>query len=501
MHPERMSRRSGVLLHPTSLPGPSGIGELGAAAEAWVDFMIKAGLGTWQILPLGPTGYGDSPYQSFSTYAGNPLLISLDALQLEGCLPPALAETRERPGEGDVHFGHLIPMKLGYLKQIAIYFLEQGPEGMLAAYEEFCQRHAAWLDDYAEFMAIKDLHQGAPWVEWNPYLRAREGKALAIFRKEFCAEIDIFKVWQYFFFHQWERVHALTRAAGIEIIGDIPFFVAHDSADVWAHPELYYLDEAGNSTVVAGVPPDIFSPTGQRWGNPLYRWDVLKADGYRWWINRILHTLGMVDVVRLDHFRGFESYWEVLAYSPTAEDGTWVPGPGADFFTALEETVGRLPIIAEDLGMITPPVLALRDQFDLPGMKVLFFAFTGDPDHDYLPHNYSSRFVVYTGTHDNNTARGWYEGADENVRDFCRRYLATDGKDIAWDFIRAAWSSVAERAVAPLQDFLGLGSASRMNFPGRAEGNWSWRVLPEQLSEDLAERIRAMSHMYSRLRS
>jgi len=501
MSSEQPRRRSGVLLHPSSLPGDGGIGELGTEAHRWVAFMEAAGLGTWQMLPLGPTGYGDSPYQSFSTFAGNPLLISLDSLDEAGCLPEALSENRERYGEGAVDFGRLIPAKLASLRQSAEFFQKQSPSALRTAYRDFCDHNACWLDDYAEFMAVKDLHQGSSWVEWNKNLRDRDEHALLLFRKEFQAEIEIFKIWQFFFFQQWDQVHRLASQAGIEIIGDIPFFVAHDSADVWAHPELYHLDKSGRSTVVAGVPPDIFSPTGQRWGNPLYRWDVLKAEGYQWWIERIMHTLKMVDVVRLDHFRGFEAYWEVPAASPTAELGEWVPGPGDDFFEALEQRVGRLPIIAEDLGLITPPVIALRDQFELPGMKVLFFAFTGDPDHAYLPHNYTSRFVVYTGTHDNNTALGWYEDADESVRDFCRRYLATDARDIAWDFIRAAWSSVADRAIAPLQDFLSLGSEARMNFPGRAEGNWSWRVHPDQLDQALVDRIRSMNALYSRLRT
>lgn len=501
MKRDAAQRRSGVLLHPTSLPGMDGIGDLGPAAKNWVQFMVDAECCTWQVLPLGPTGYGDSPYQSFSTYAGNPLLISLDELDREGCLPEALAADRERFGEGPVDFGRLIPLKLRYLSDVAEAFDSRAPKELKTAFETFCDEHAGWLDDYAAFMAIKDQHQGVPWVEWPEALRARRKKALQAFHHDHRSDVERHKLWQFFFFRQWDEVHARCADAGIEIIGDIPFFVAHDSADVWAHPDLYHLDTNGQSTVVAGVPPDIFSSTGQRWGNPLYRWDVLKVDNYRWWIERILHTLEMVDVARLDHFRGFESYWEVPASSSTAEIGEWVPGPGADFFHALEQEVGKLPIIAEDLGMITPPVLELRDQFDLPGMKVLFFAFTGDPDHAYLPHNYTSRFVVYTGTHDNNTACGWYEGADDEVRHFCRSYLATDGKDIAWDFIRAAWSSVAERAVAPLQDFLSLGSEGRMNYPGRAEGNWSWRVLPHQLNQSLLQRMVEMNRMYSRART
>jgi len=494
-------RRSGVLLHPTSLSGPDGIGDLGAASRNWIQFMMDAEFGTWQILPLGPTGYGDSPYQSFSTYAGNPLLISLDEVDREGCLPEDLAGDRERPGEGLVDFGRLIPLKVGYLTRVAEAFQSRAPAEIQSAYRSFCEEHCNWLDDYALFMAIKDHHQGVPWVEWPRALRMRKRRAIESFEREYEDDVQRYKLWQFFFFRQWDAVHRSCTDAGIEIIGDIPFFVAHDSADVWAHPELYHLDRSGNSTVVAGVPPDIFSPTGQRWGNPLYRWDVLKQEDYHWWIERILHTLTMVDVVRLDHFRGFESYWEVPASSPTAEVGEWIPGPGADFFHTLEEKVGRLPIIAEDLGLITQPVLELRDQFELPGMKVLFFAFTGDPDHAYLPHNYTSNFVVYTGTHDNNTARGWFDNASEEIRHFCRSYLATDGADIAWDFIRAAWSSVAERAVAPLQDFLGLGSDGRMNFPGRAEGNWSWRVLPQQLNDELIKRIYDMNWMYSRIRT
>jgi 4-alpha-glucanotransferase len=348
------------------------------------------------------------------------------------------------------------------------------------------------------FMALKDAHDGAPWPTWKASLRDRQPRILAEARQKHAEAIQkqIFR--QFLFFRQWTQLRAHVNRCGIQIIGDIPIFVAHDSADVWAHPELFSMDKAGNPTVVAGVPPDYFSPTGQLWGNPLYRWDVHATRGYTWWLDRIRAVLELVDIIRFDHFRGFAAYWEVPGDAPTAQNGRWVPGPGKTFFQAVQDVLKELPIIAEDLGVITPDVEELRDSFELPGMKILQFAFESDPSDAFLPHNYPVNCVAYTGTHDNDTARGWYERVPEKGRDFCRRYLARDGNNIAWDFIRAIWSSVAGFALAPMQDFLGLGNEARMNYPGNPSGNWSWRMTAEALNEELGSRIRELNYLYSR---
>jgi 4-alpha-glucanotransferase len=321
---------------------------------------------------------------------------------------------------------------------------------------------------------------------------------MAAARRELTVEIEAERVRQFVFFRQWSALSDAAHAAGVQIVGDIPIFVAHDSADVWSHPELFYLDEAGMPTAVAGVPPDYFSPTGQRWGNPLYRWEKMRADGYAWWQKRLKAVLSQVDIVRLDHFRGFEAYWEVPASAPTAETGRWVPGPGRDFLSAVRSALGELPVIAEDLGVITPGVVELREEFNLPGMKVLQFAFSGDPEHEFLPHNYPVRCVVYTGTHDNDTVVGWYATAPEDSRDFCRRYLGRDGRDIAGDLLRATWASVAQWALAPLQDVVGLGPEARMNYPSREHGNWGWRVRADQLTDDVADRLAGLNEVYGR---
>ena len=491
-------RAGGIFLHPTSLPGPYGIGDLGPAAYRWVEWLASTGCRLWQVLPLGPTGYGDSPYQSFSAFAGNPLLISPDVLVQNGLLTrDEMADMPAFP-EDHVDFGPVIAWKDGLLTRLTENFDARASRAQREAYLRFRDSNQDWLEDYALFMALKRAHAGAPWTEWSNWLCRREPDALAAAARGLHSDVEAQCVRQFCFFRQWESLAQAAHAADIELVGDIPIFVAHDSADVWSHPEFFTLDASGQPAFVAGVPPDYFSPTGQRWGNPLYRWESMRADGYGWWLRRLRAVLSMVDIVRLDHFRGFEAYWEIPASAPTAETGRWAPGPGADFLTAVRNGLGSLPLIAEDLGVITPGVKKLRTDFDLPGMKILQFAFDGHPEHEFLPHNYPVRCVVYTGTHDNDTVVGWYESAPEKERDFCRRYLGRDGTDIAWDQIRSAWASVAQWAIAPLQDALSLGTQARMNYPSREQGNWGWRVRAEQLTAELATRLAEFNHVYGR---
>jgi len=503
---ERMSdaswftrRHAGILLHPTSLPGPGGIGDLGESARRWIEWLRQAGCGLWQVLPLGPTGYGDSPYQCFSAFAGNPLLISLEDLVAAGLLADDELAGSPRFPDDLVKFGEVIRFKDRLLDLAAFHFNARATTELKLRYEAFRAEQAGWLEDFALFMALKRAHADRSWTEWEGELGERKPAALAEARRRLAAETEGTRVRQFLFFEQWNALHDLARRTGVRIVGDIPIFVAPDSADVWAHSRLFHLDSSGRPTVVAGVPPDYFTETGQRWGNPLYRWEVMRQDGYAWWMGRLRAALSQVDIVRLDHFRGFEAYWEVPADAPTAETGRWVPGPGAGFLEAVRRELGALPLIAEDLGVITPEVVELREAFDLPGMKVIQFAFDSDADNPFLPHNYTSNAVVYTGTHDNDTSCGWYASAGEVERDYCRRYLRCDGEDIAWDLIRAAWASVANWAVTPLQDVLSLDSRARMNYPGRSDGNWSWRVRTDELTSEAAERLRDMSECYGRL--
>lgn len=498
----KLERASGVLLHPTSLPGPDGIGDLGPQAFRWLDFLASAGCTLWQVLPLGPTGYGDSPYQCFSAFAGNPYLISPAVLLDEDLITAAdLADRPAFPSER-VDYGPVIQWKLKLLDRAFARFCARATPALRAEFDEFQRAQAGWLADFALFMALKESHNnGAAWDNWPAALRQRDPQTLEQARLKYAEAIQKHAFRQFLFFRQWAAVRAYAHDKGVRIIGDIPIFVAYDSADVWAHPELFYLDEQGKPTVVAGVPPDYFSPTGQLWGNPLYRWDVHAQTGYAWWLERLKATLSLVDYVRLDHFRGFAGYWEVKAGQPTAEIGRWVPGPGADFFRAVEQALGDLPIIAEDLGVITPDVVALRDGFNLPGMKVLQFAFASGPSDPFLPHNFTSNCVVYTGTHDNDTTRGWFATAAPAERDFCQRYLNTNGRDIAWDLIRAAWASVASFAIAPMQDLLDLGGEARMNLPGRQAGNWGWRMPYNALSEPLRQRLAEFNFLYGRHKS
>jgi 4-alpha-glucanotransferase len=504
-------RAGGILLHPTSLPGPHGVGDLGRAAERFVEFLVAAGQTLWQVLPLGPTGYGDSPYQGLSAFAGNPLLISLERLADEGLLEKGELEgAPDFPARAADYTGARA-FKQPRLEKAADRFHAKASAERRARFDAFCRERASWLDDFALFAVAKAAHGETAWTEWDQDLAAREPHALARWHAESAAAIARVKVEQFLFFEQWSALRARCHAEGIRLFGDVPIFVAHDSADVWAHRELFRLRPDGRPEVVAGVPPDYFSATGQLWGNPIYRWDVMAKAGYEWWTARLRATLDMVDLVRLDHFRGFEAYWEVPAGETTAVKGRWVKGPGAALFEALEKALGHpLPLVAENLGVITPEVEALRRRFDLPGMAVLQFAFGRDPQAStFIPHNLEQGLAAYTGTHDNDTTVGWWTSAGagdstrsaedvEKERDFALRYLDARERPIHWAFIRALQASVAEIAVVPLQDVLGLGSEARMNVPARAGGNWRWRYADGDLRDEDAARLRELAELFGR---
>ena len=502
-------RRAGVLLHPTSLPGPYGIGSLGKHALAFVDFLRGSLQTLWQVLPLGPTGYGDSPYQSFSSFAGNPLLIDFPLLIEEGLLLPKELEGWQSGAAGNpeqfpaerVDYGAVLAFKQACLRRVAAAWKRRSGSALQQELEEFCDRNAFWLEDYALFMSLKRRYRnrgGGVWARWPKELLHREASAMEASRSELAGEIAEQKLYQFLFSRQWRAVKSYANRRGVRIIGDLPIFVAYDSADVWAHQQLFELDAEGRPTVVAGVPPDYFSTTGQLWGNPLYDWDRHSETGYRWWIDRIRSKLESVDILRLDHFRGFEAYWEVPAGNRTAENGRWVQGPGLGFFEALRGALGSLPLIAEDLGLITEAVVELREKLGLPGMKVLHFAFDGDSTNTLLPHHYTRDYVVYTGTHDNDTTLGWYRSLSDKSADFVRRYLARDGRDVSWDLVRLAFSSVARNVVVPLQDLMSLGTEARMNYPSRGEGNWQWRFQESMLTGEIAGRLRELTELYCR---
>lgn len=500
-------RSSGILLHPTSFPGRYGIGDLGQSARDFVDFLHQTGQKLWQVLPLNPTGYGDSPYASFSAFAGNPLLISPDILLEQNLLKPEYLANVPDFDWQNVDFGRVIIWKTSLLQQSFEHFKQnQNPE-VQAELEAFIAGNNAWLDDYAFFMAAKAAHNGILWADWDEGLALRKPESLKAWRTKLAEAIEFQKYIQFLFYRQWLDLKNYANDLNIKIIGDIPIFVAYDSADVWANPEIFYLDEKGRTTVVAGVPPDYFSATGQYWGNPLYRWDVLKERGYDWWLDRFRNNFKINDIVRLDHFRGFSAYWEIPANpEQTAVNGQWVEGPGIAFFQAIQEKLGVVPIIAEDLGVITPDVEAMRDEMNYPGMRVLQFAFGAfdtDATDPFLPHNFINNTFVYTGTHDNDTTAGWYEKAGEQEKKNVCHYLDVDvnsisAPEISWKLIRLAWSSVADVAITPLQDTVGIGSEGRMNFPGKAESNWSWRYHPDTLSDWLKERLLDITLLYAR---
>jgi 4-alpha-glucanotransferase len=505
----RFPRSSGILLHPTSLPGPYGIGELGHAAHRFADFLRDSGQRIWQVLPLGPTGYGDSPYQCFSAFAGNPLLISLETLAERGYLNARdLNERPEFPAD-NVDFGAVIAWKVPLLRR-AFEAFQRGVAAERDAFDEFCRNKSAWLDEYALFMALKEARDNVMWTLWDRDLALREPAAMERARNELREEIECNKFIQFEFERQWHELKAHCGRNNIRVMGDMPIYVALDSADVWANPGLFQLNENGEPRVVAGVPPDYFSATGQLWGNPIYRWEAHAASDYAWWIARFRRALEVLDLIRLDHFRGFDAHYEIPAGDTTAVNGKWVKGPGASLFEAVEGALGKLPIVAENLGVITSEVEALRQQFGFPGMAILQFAFGTDPQApDFKPHNYSHHLVAYTGTHDNDTVVGWWTssvGADstrtlsdvEKEMEYARRYLNTDGCEINWVMIRTLMASVADTALFPLQDVLGVGSEGRMNLPGSSSGNWHWRFRPEALTPAISARVKQLAEIYER---
>lgn len=504
------NRESGVLLHPTSLPGPWGMGDLGPEAYRWADTLEAMGQHLWQILPLGVTGYGDSPYQSFSTFAGNPQWISFDLLVADGLLAQEKLEGFPNFPAGHVEYGDVLPARRAVLKAACASFAKRASAQQKKAFDVFCAANADWLEDFALFMALKEAHNLEPWTTWSPDLVRRKPAALAEARKDHAASIREAKILQWMFDDQWQRLRRHCHAKKIQIVGDIPIFVAHDSADAWANPELFYLRDDGRPTVVAGVPPDYFSTTGQLWGNPLYRWEAHEKTGFAWWIRRMKKIFELVDIVRIDHFRGFEAYWEVPGDAPNAINGRWVKGPEHKLFYALQKALGEVPVIAEDLGLITPEVDRLREDFNFPGMRILQFAFGNDDRADiFKPHGFPKNCVAYTGTHDNDTTVGWYNSKPgvgstrtqeeiDRERHEIRVYLSVDGSEIQWDLIRCAFRSNANTAVVPMQDILGLGSEARMNTPGIAGGNWRWRFRWEQLQPWMVSRLRELTEQTGR---
>ena len=533
-------RSSGILLHPTSLPGPFGIGDFGDAAYAFVDFLAAAGQSIWQMLPLGPTGYGDSPYQCFSAFAGNPMLISLERLADQRLLKAQELDDGPRFLPDQVQYDQVNQFKQTKLSQSFLHFRQKTAHsvpipslvypGMVetqdaeslpesspsansytqSAFEAFKESEQSWLLEYALFRALKDRFGGVAWPKWDPPFASREPAALQEARAELANEIAEQEFLQFVFFKQWEELKRHCHEKKIRIMGDLPIYVAHDSADVWAHPEYFHLDENGNATKVAGVPPDYFSATGQLWGNPIYRWDRMAADGYKWWIERFRGAFRMFDLLRVDHFRGFQAYWEVPGGDKIAQNGKWQAGPGAELFAAVEGELGALPIVAENLGVITPEVEAIRERFGFPGMAILQFAFGNDPQGpSFRPHNYPRNLVAYTGTHDNDTVVGWWtsrpgEGSIRSAedirkeREFTRAYLNLDNQPIHWIFICALMASVADTVVFPLQDIVGAGSEARMNVPGTATGNWRWRFREDVLNEQSARKLKEMAEVYDR---
>lgn len=486
-------RASGILLHPTSLPGGFGIGDLGPSSYAFVDTLAEAKQKYWQILPLGPTSYGDSPYGSFSAFAGNTLLISPERLVDDGLLD---AETfTKAPGfpSERVDFGSVVEWK-NKIHKISAEAFDTTSE----SFETFSRENAWWLDDYALFRAIKAEQGQGPWYEWPDALKLRHADTLSEARTRLNDAIRTERIAQFLFHSQWTELKNYANGKGVAIIGDIPIFLALDSADVWCNQSKFKLEPDGSPTVVAGVPPDYFSKTGQLWGNPIYDWEAMRADGFGWWLARIAAALRQVDVIRLDHFRGFAAAWEVPGGDPTAETGEWVDAPGTGLFTAIRQTFGDIPMIAEDLGVITPDVDLLRDTFGLPGMRILQYAFGGDARNLHLPHNFSRNCVVYTGTHDNETTVGWWKKLSKDAKGHLKRYLSTTAREPNWELIRAAWASVAHTAIAPLQDVLGLGNEARMNTPATTGGNWSWRFADGDLTPEMIERLRDLTEMYAR---
>ncbi|HEX3084983.1 MAG TPA: 4-alpha-glucanotransferase [Pyrinomonadaceae bacterium] len=490
-------RASGILLHPTSLPSPFGIGDLGEEARAFIDFLHQAGQTLWQVLPLTPTGYGDSPYQSISAFAGNTLLIDPRALVADGLL--LSDEVSEAFIDSDrVDFEAARSVKGELLNQAFARFRDQESASIASEFAAFCLQSAWWLDNYALFSAVKTANGNREWTAWDAQLAFRDSHAVSQALTDLADEITRQKFFQFLFFRQWQALRDYARERGVSIIGDLPLFVAHDSADVWALRHLFKLNDEGRPTVVAGVPPDYFSETGQLWGNPLYDWENLRATNFEWWIDRVRWSLELFDIVRIDHFRGFVACWEIPAGDATAQNGRWVETPGRELFAALKSKLGDLPIIAENLGVITPEVENLRDEFVFPGMRVLQFAFGGDATNDHLPHNHTRDSVVYTGTHDNNTTIGWFASLGNEEREYALRYLDTDGREINWELIREAMASVATLAIVPMQDVLGLDHEARMNLPASEHGNWSWRMKLNAVQNETVQRLKDVGQTYGR---
>ena len=485
-------RSAGVLLHVTSLPGPHGLGDFGPAAFGFIDWLASAGQRLWQWLPSTPIGPGDSPYQGVSAFAGSQWMVAFEPLVQRGWLAdPVLPDSGFDARRVD--YGRVLPWRELQLRAAAQGFFGSATEGEHAAYAAWCAQQSHWLPDYALFMAIRSPRGGQPWWEWPAELMRREPAAMERVRVEFAAEIEFWQFVQWCFAWQCEALRAHARARDVSIIGDLPIFVAHDSADCWARPDLYFLDDDFLCTVVAGVPPDELGPDGQRWGNPLYRWDRMADEGFAWWTARVKRALDSADIIRIDHFRGFAGYYEIQASSPTAKEGRWVPAPGMALFAAIARELGPLPIIAEDLGLITPDVIALREAYDYPGMKILQFAFNGDGNHEFLPHTYPRRTIVYTGTHDNETVRGWWAEASDRERRFAGLYLDADASNVHWKMMQSACNSVAAMALYQMQDVLGLDGSHRMNRPGHGEGNWAWRFDWTMVDAGLASRLAALA--------
>ncbi len=499
-------RQSGILLHPSSLPGRQGIGTLGRETRDFLDFACVAGVRLWQVCPLGPTGYGDSPYQCFSSIAGNPLLIDLESLVKLGLLTNADLSPFSRLPQDSIDFGALIPLKWQAFKKAFENFSRAGIrndssfKALSARFEAFRRQERQWLGDYALFMSLKDQFGGVAWNQWPDDIKNRLPAALADWREKLAPAIRLQEFVQWQFFSQWNEIRALTRERSIHIMGDMPIFVAYDSVDVWTRRELFQLSADGLPSAVAGVPPDYFSPTGQLWGNPLYNWQAMEADGFQWWITVIKSKFQMFDYLRIDHFRGFAAYWAVPFGNPTAEHGQWLPAPGIKLFETILNSIGQVPIIAEDLGLITPDVVELIHHFQFPGMKILQFAFDSSEGNDHVPHNFVPNSVAYTGTHDNDTILGWYRSARQADRQTSRAYLGLHGPErtLNWEFIRAALSTVSLMAIIPMQDILGLGSEARMNRPGTLGGNWTWRYTRGELKPALAQRLKELVVRYGR---
>lgn len=488
----KKERNSGILLHPTSLPGKYGMGSLGKEAFAFVDFLAAAKQTYWQILPLGPTGYGDSPYQCFSSKAGNPYLIDIDLLIEDGLITEEDVPSISVEDDTRINYGDVIDHKLKVLQSALTKFDKNDPD-----FIQFLQ-HNAWLNDYSLFMALKEKFDKRPWYEWEDAYRLRSAATMEQERTALKDAIYFHQVIQYLFFKQWLQLKKYANSKGVKMIGDIPIYVAMDSTDTWCNAELFQFDAHKMPVAVGGCPPDYFSETGQLWGNPIFNWERMEQDGFSWWIDRIKSNLALYDLIRVDHFRGFAGYWSIPYGEATAVNGKWVPGPGKKLFHAIQQALGDIPIIAEDLGLITPDVIELRDGFNLPGMKILQFAFDSSEANDYIPHNYNKNCFVYTGTHDNDTVIGWFEKAADADKKYMLEYLNSNGTDICADLIRAAWASVAYTAIAPMQDLLRLGGDARMNLPGTTVNNWLWRMKDNAVTDELITWLKDITVLYAR---